>query len=271
MHDDIVQLRNFYRTPLGSTARRIIARRIRSRWQDVSGMDVIGLGYAAPFLRMFESEARLTAALMPQEQGVAAWPGEGPYRSALVPEARLPLRDMCAERVLVVHGLEYVEQRHDYLREIWRILMPQGRVMIVVPNRRGAWARLETTPFGHGRPYSVGQLEKVLAKAMFRSVSITPCLFMPPLRWRVITPAALAWERVGSIVWPAFSGVLIVEAMKQVYAGLREPVRRPAFKPIPAFPGLRPAMVPAPEQQKLGAARTVAREQEHCLLPDEVL
>lgn len=241
MHEDILRLRDFYQTPLGVTARRIIARRLRSRWPNVSGMEVIGLGYAAPFLGLFQSEARLTAALMPQEQGVLAWPREGPYRSALAPETQLPLLDKCAERVLVVHGLEYVDRRQDYLREIWRIMMPQGRVIIVVPNRRGAWARLETTPFGHGRPYSTRQVERLLLKANFQPVSVTPCLFMPPLRWRVVTPAALAWERLGFALWPAFSGVLIVEALKQVYAGLRQPVRKPEFAPVPAFPGLRPA------------------------------
>ena len=46
-----------------------------------------------------------------------------------------------AECMLSVHGLEHVEARHDYLREIWRVLMPQGRVIVVVPNRRGAWVR----------------------------------------------------------------------------------------------------------------------------------
>ncbi|MFY9642197.1 MAG: methyltransferase type 11, partial [Rhodomicrobium sp.] len=66
MYDDAARLRDFYATPLGQLARRIIARRIRERWTNVSGMDVIGLGYAAPYLRMFHGEARTTAALMPQ-------------------------------------------------------------------------------------------------------------------------------------------------------------------------------------------------------------
>jgi SAM-dependent methyltransferase len=241
MHDDVLALRDFYRTPLGQTARRIVASRIRRRWGDVRGMDVVGLGFAAPYLGMFHEEARATLALMPEQQGVIGWPKDGPFRSALAPETRLPLRDMCAERVLVAHGLEHVDGRQAYLREIWRILLPQGRVIFVVPNRRGAWARLETTPWGHGRPYSPRQLEKALAKAMLGTVSVTPCLFMPPFRWRVITPAALAWERFGLALWPAFSGVLIVEAMKQVHAGLRERVRKPIFAPVPALPGLRPA------------------------------
>jgi len=241
MYDDAARLRDFYATPLGQLARRIVARRIRERWINVSGMDVIGLGYAAPYLRMFHGEARMTAALMPQSQGVVQWPHEGPYRSALVPEIELPLRDNSAERVLSVHGLEHVEPRDDYLREIWRVLMPHGRVIVVVPNRRGAWAALDTTPFGHGRPYSVSQIEKLLRKASLDPVGVTPCLFAPPFRARVLPWAALAWERIGNRLWPAFAGVVIVEAIKQVHAEVRVLAKKRAFVPVAALGGFSPA------------------------------
>jgi SAM-dependent methyltransferase len=241
MYDTAADLRDFYASPLGKLARRIIAQRIRARWTNVSGMDIIGLGYAAPYLRMFHGEARATAALMPQSQGVVQWPREGPYRSALVPETGLPVRDMAAECVLVVHGLEHVETRAAYLREIWRVLMPQGRVIIVIPNRRGAWARLETTPFGHGCPYSAGQIERLLRQASLEPLGVTPCLFAPPFRARALPAAALAWERIGIRLWPAFAGVIVAEAIKQVFAEIRVPVKKPAFIPAPALPGLIPA------------------------------
>ncbi len=240
MYDDVSELRDFYATPLGQLARRIIARRIRDRWENVSGMDIVGLGFAAPYLRIFNGEARTTAALMPHAQGVLQWPREGPYRSALVAETELPMRDMSVDCVLVVHGVEHVEARHAYLREIWRVLMPQGRLIIVAPNRRGAWAQLESTPFGHGRPYSVGQIEKLLRNALFEPVGVTPCLFAPPFRARALPSAALVWERVGARLWPAFSGVIIVEAIKQIYAEVRVPAMAPAFLPIPALAGLSP-------------------------------
>ena len=72
MYDDVSQLRDFYASPLGQLARRIIARRIRAHWDNVSNMDVVGLGYASPFLQIFNGEARVTAALMPHRQGVRA-------------------------------------------------------------------------------------------------------------------------------------------------------------------------------------------------------
>ncbi|MGO9170615.1 MAG: methyltransferase domain-containing protein [Rhodomicrobium sp.] len=241
MYDDAARLRDFYASPLGQLSRRIIARRIRDRWPNVAGMDVIGLGYASPYLRMFYGEARTTAALMPQSQGVVQWPHKGPYRSALVGEIELPLRDNSVECVLAVHGLEHVEARQDYLREIWRVLMPQGRVIVVVPNRRGAWARFETTPFGHGRPYSSSQIERLLREASLEPVGVSPCLFAPPFRARALPFAALAWERIGMRLWPAFAGVMAVEAIKQVYRGVKAPVKKPAFVPVPALSGLSAA------------------------------
>jgi SAM-dependent methyltransferase len=246
MYDTAADLRDFYASPLGQLARRIVGRRIRERWSSVEGMDVVGLGYPVPYLRMFQGEARTTAAMMPASQGALQWPGEGPYRTALVPDIGLPLRDMSAECVLVVHGLEHCDHRAAYLQEINRILMPQGRVIMVVPNRRGAWARLETTPFGHGRPYSAGQIERLLRRASLEPAGVTPCLFAPPFRARALPFAALAWERLGTRFWPAFAGVIIVEAIKQVYAGIRVPVKKPAFIPVPALPGLSPARSGAP-------------------------
>ena len=43
----------------------------------------------------------------------------------------------------------------------------EGRALFVVPNRSGLWARREATPFGFGRPYSLGQLESHLKRGSF--------------------------------------------------------------------------------------------------------
>jgi hypothetical protein len=86
----------------------------------------------------------------------------------------------------------------------------------------------------------VGQIQRLLRDVLLEPVRTTPCLFAPPFRARVLPSAALVWERVGARLWPAFSGVLIVEAVKQVYAEVRVVVKKPVFVPIPALPGLSP-------------------------------
>lgn len=223
MHIDVVDLREFYARPLGAVVRRLVGARIRARWSNVSGLDVYGLGYAAPFLAVFRGEARRVGAIMPAAQGVIAWPREGRRQTVLSHEDDLPLPDSCADRLLVVHSLENTERLRPMLREIWRVLAPQGRVLVVVPNRRGIWARIDTTPFGHGRPYSRGQLTRLLRDAMLDPLDWTNALYMPPFNWQILLRSAVAWERMGTILWPALSGVIIVEATKQIYAGTSEP------------------------------------------------
>lgn len=226
MYPDVLDLRDFYKTPLGLAARRIITHRIRARWRETSGLSIAGIGYPAPFLRPFLGEAHRVIALMPQAQGAIAWPSPGPFATALVDETHLPLPDVSFDRVMAVHCLEHSEASTMMLREIWRVLKPEGRLMVVVPNRRGVWSRSDATPFGQGSPFSRGQIERRLTRSMFAVDSVNPALFAPPLQWRPVVHAAVAWERAGAFAWPMFSGVLIVEAVKQVYGRIPEPKGR---------------------------------------------
>lgn len=239
MYLDIVDLRAFYSEPLGRVARRLIGERLRRRWPSVAGDSILGIGYATPYLTDIAGDAERTLAFMPAAQGVVNWPRGGPNAAALVADDCLPLPDATVDRVLAVHSLEMVANANDHLREIWRILAPGGRVLFVVPNRRGIWARVETTPFGFGRPYGRGQLTALLRDALFTPLGWSEALAVPPIRRRLWVRTGSAWERIGTTLWPGFAGVIIVEATKQLYQGI--PARRQGRARQPV---LRPALIP---------------------------
>ncbi|WP_207482155.1 class I SAM-dependent methyltransferase [Arenibaculum pallidiluteum] len=258
MFRDAIDLREFYDTGLGLVARRMIRRRIREFWPDLRGQIVLGLGYATPYLRPFRGEAERVIAVMPASQGVEFWPPEGPSATCLAEESELPLPDMSVDRVLVVHGLESTEHLRPMMREIWRVLAGGGRLLVVVPNRRGIWARVDRTPFGHGSPYSPSQLKHLLRENMFVPERTGRALYVPPFRGRVLLGSAPAWEEAGDRWFKAFSGVNIVEASKQLYAGVpRRPVRvvhrRRVLVPLPGaareagFPEPAAALARPPE------------------------
>jgi SAM-dependent methyltransferase len=241
---DVVDLREFYASPLGQASRRLIARRIRSRWESASGATVLGLGYATPYLDQFRQEARAIVGFMPGEQGVVHWPADGGSATALVDEVELPVIDSSIDFVLVAHGLELTDHPNDMLKEIWRVLAPQGRALLVVPNRRGVWARFDSTPFGHGRPFSEMQLTQMLREAKFSPLGWSHALFVPPLQSGFLVRSAPAWERVGMWLSRGFSGVILVEAMKQVYAiSSGKKVKRLVPSLQPAL-GVRPILQP---------------------------
>ena len=226
MRPDVIDLNQFYASPLGQVARRLIRRRIREIWPNTSGLRVLGIGYATPFLRPFRDEAERLIAFMPAQQGVVRWPAEEPGLVALTDETELPLEDSSIDRVVMVHALEISEQVRPMLREVWRVLASGGRVIVVVPNRRGIWARVERTPFGHGYPFSPRQLTRLLRETMFSPMLAAHALYMPPTGWRTLIRAATALEKLGNRWSQVVSGVLVVEASKQIYAMTPEIARR---------------------------------------------
>jgi SAM-dependent methyltransferase len=218
MRVDVLALQRFYASPLGEAARRAAARRLNALWPHADGLDVLGVGYAAPLLERLRGDARRVVALMPAEQGVEPWPAHGPCLSLLSDEARLPLMDAVFDRVLMVHALEETDAVRPLLREIWRVMAPEGRLLIVVANRWSLWAQADATPFGYGRPYSRTQLTTLLADSMFEPVASARALYAPPSAWSPFVRAADAFERVGELLWPAQGGLLLMEAVKRLYA-----------------------------------------------------
>jgi SAM-dependent methyltransferase len=235
MSADVVDLRDFYRTGLGLVARRMIRGAVHRIWPDLRGLRLLGVGYTTPFLTV-AAETERTVALMPATLGVLGWPPKAPNLVTLADEGELPFADYSIDRVLVVHALETSEQAGAMLKEIWRVLAGGGRLLIVAPNRRGIWARLDRTPFGSGRPYTMSQLSQLLRDELFTPVASDAALFIPPVSKRVVLRAAPAWERVGKRWFPTFAGVVLIEATKQIYAkpiAVRAPRRRLVYAPAP--------------------------------------
>lgn len=214
MRVPVETLSAFYASRLGRVTVDMVGRGIAGLWPDVRGMDVLGLGYATPYLESFIGARRCVAA-MPATQGVIAWPADR-NAAVLTDEAHLPFDDAQFDRVLLVHALEDSADPAAMLREVWRITAPEGRVLVVTTCRQGLWAAGEHTPFGHGRPYSCGQLNAALHAAMFEPVAHNRVLHVPPVTG--LCGMAEVWERVGSRLWPRLSGVVMVEAMKRLYA-----------------------------------------------------
>ena len=221
---DIVDLRQFYATPLGVMAQKSIGQALSAVWRPLSDERLVGLGFATPFLDQFKPDSERTLALMPARQGAVHWPFGESCATALVFDEDLPLPDSSIDRMLLVHALEHCENASETLTEIWRVLAPGGRLVIVVPNRRGVWARVEQTPFGAGRPYTGGQLTRLLREHMFTPTAWSDALHYPPSQNKFVLRAAPALERLGRRFTPAFAGAVIVEATKHLYQGL--PVRQ---------------------------------------------
>lgn len=210
----------FYASTRGAVAARLLRERLARLWPDLTGQSVLGIGYTTPYLRQWRESAGRCIAATPAQIGAARWPAGQPNLSCTVGEDFLPFADLSFDRILLVHGLEAAQHVPRLLREVWRVLKDDGRVLIVAPNRHGLWAHVESTPFGQGRPYSAGQVGRLLTSALFRVERRDSALFVPPTRLRLVLRSARLAESSGRRVAPQFGGVTITEAVKDVYARL---------------------------------------------------
>jgi SAM-dependent methyltransferase len=210
----------FYQSPLGHIAARIIRQRIATLWPNLTGQSVLGLGYPAPFLPLWQHQAYACL------NATSAQHEPAPPGACTIDATHLPFPDLAFDRILVIHGVEPAIHDARLLRDIWRVLKDDGRILIVAPNRLGLWAHFDHTPFGQGRPYSRPQLDRLLASGMFRPERRDTALFTPPTNLKTLLKTSPVWEKLGHTLTPNLAGVTLTEAVKNTYAAL--PLTAPA-------------------------------------------
>lgn len=219
MSGEVHGLREFYESPAGQVTARLVRRQLLDMWPVLRAQSVLGVGHATPYLRLWREQASRCVALAPAQIGAGGWPPQEGGATVLASEDYLPFPDLSFDRVLLVHGLEAAENARRLLRETWRVLKDDGKLLAVVPNRRGIWAHFENTPFGHGQPYSPGQIGRLLERHMFRVERRRGALYVPPFRWML--RGGQAWESAGRRLWPEhFAGLLLIEAEKDAFAAM---------------------------------------------------
>lgn len=221
---DIVALREFYTTPLGQMVSSVLLKTVRRVWPDCAGDELAVLGFALPLLEDMKKDSKYLIPMMPGYQGAMAWPSSAPNRVLLVNEQRLPLEAESVNRLLVVHTLENSRGAGRLLEELWRVLVPGGRALLLVPNRRGLWAQAASTPFGCGQPYTLQQIGKRAGAKRFTLASYRTCLYALPVgrRWLIRFSPFMEW--LGAWLLPESGGVIAMEIEKQIYASIPEPV-----------------------------------------------
>lgn len=218
-------LKEFYKTKTGAFVKHVLCNHIQRLWPKVDGETVLGAGYPFPYMDLMEKADR-SIVFTPSSLGLYLWPEQTGQKnkSGVCDFTALPLHSDTVDRVLLVHGLEFLESPQESLEELWEVLKANGRLIIIIPCRAGFWSGSDKTPLGQGRPYSLAQLRSILKEANFVIESIHNALYTPPFRSNMMLQSFDWLEKVGDFL-PMFSGAYIVEASKQIYALPKDPAK----------------------------------------------
>lgn len=236
LQPDVLAIRQFYSSPVGLEVRKTLIQTIRRLWPSAPGDVLIGIGYTLPILRDYLGNAAVIGSFMPRSMGAIYWPADTANHSVLMEEMQLPLKDQSVNRVLVSHTLEHVPHINAFLKEIWRVLVPGGRAILLVPNRRGVWMKAAHTPLGSGTPFSIPQLRHRMAVTNFTFVRAETMLFFPPSSRRFMVKISQTLEWLGQMFLPGYGGLIMLEVEKQIYAAIPEPVEKDAMVRYAASP-----------------------------------
>lgn len=237
MRINVSDLKTFYGDLIGRIVRRIVRTHIHALWPDCKDLRMVGFGYASTYLKPYKDEAERVIAVMPRSMGVHYWPRGDKNLTCLSEEYSLPLETNSVDRIIVIHSLEFCDTINETYTELWRVLKSTGRMIVIVPNRLGLWARADWTPFGQGTPYSAIQVRRLLTDHQFVHERTRKILYVPPFRSQLFIRSAQFFEAMGQYIYSALCGLHMIEVSKQIYAekgkGQKEKVSIPVPKMLP--------------------------------------
>ncbi len=209
-------LRLWYKSVLGATLLENENRAIGAALQDLFGYYLLQLGQLTGEDLLAESRIRHRVVI---------------DNSALTIEQRpdlyaeldaVPVRSDSVDVVLLHHTLEFESDPHQVLREVDRMLVPEGHVVIVAFNPWSLWgvARLLRRRKGRtpwcGKFLGFNRLEDWVGLLGFDVVDVHHVFFRPPWRHEGVMRRLQFMEKAGARWWPVLAGANVIVAKKRV-------------------------------------------------------
>lgn len=211
------QLRDWFGQPLGQLISELEQSFLAEHLANVFGYHILqigSLGWNADFLSASRIRHHVLIEWDDQRDangiGLVARPGE------------LPICSDSVDVVVLPHTLEFEDNPHRILRESERILIPEGRLVVLTFNAWSLWGiwralrpHRKSVPW-NGHFLSQGRLRDWLSLLGLEIESTHGLFYRPPLHNWTLMRKLLFLELLGEHAWPVFSAVRITVAMKRV-------------------------------------------------------
>ncbi|MCB1792107.1 MAG: methyltransferase domain-containing protein [Gammaproteobacteria bacterium] len=203
---------DWFSSPLGARIAAVERDAIGGMLADVFGYHLLQIGEfggVPDHLDRCPIRRRLLVSENPATEGVETVTGEA---------CRLPVAADSMDAAVLVHALDFSPDPHQVLLEVERVLIAEGRMIVVGFNPYSLWGvwRLAARWRG-GVPWcghflSYPRLNDWLTLTGFAVERMDVMEFRPPMRSQRLESI----ERIGRQVWPMLAGIYVVRAVKRV-------------------------------------------------------
>lgn len=148
--------------------------------------------------------------------------GTQPARFLRGSAERLPIASDSVDVLLLPHTLDFTSDPHQVLREAERVLIPEGRLIVVGFNPLSLWGLWRLFRHRSGRVPWCGQfisprrLNDWLRLMGLEQELGLGLMFRPPLTSRRLMERARLLEPTGQRSWPLLGGAYVIQAVKRV-------------------------------------------------------
>lgn len=135
--------------------------------------------------------------------------------------ACLPFAARSIDAVVIPHVLEFTPDPGALLEEIERVLIEDGRLIVIGFNPWSLWGLWRLYPAWRNRPpwngrfHGTARLGRWLSMLDFELLEVDRFLFRPPCRHKNLLRRLLFLERLGKYCWPFFGAAYIMVAQKR--------------------------------------------------------
>ncbi|MFV9875495.1 MAG: methyltransferase domain-containing protein [Rickettsiales endosymbiont of Dermacentor nuttalli] len=219
----ILRLNNFYAGDKGQKTYKCINNAISTFWHNIKNEKILGIGYTSIYIQNFLNNYLISAnPFYPYTDsnilGEYIRNNNTNIMDCAIQEDALPFSNNAINRIMLIHCIEYSSNIHQLMKEVWRILIPGGKLLIVVPNKFSILSYVETDFFKRCNSFSIGQLYNLLYEHMFVPISTSSALFGVSNLYSTLLPFHSILEHTGQKSLLPFGGLLLIESTKLMYA-----------------------------------------------------
>lgn len=210
-------LRQWFKGSLGQDLLEMEKIRVNRVLSDLFGYHIVQIGYLTQYDLLVGSRISHKTILQLEEDT-----GYADVVDLICSDASLAIAADSMDVVFMPHVLEFTANPHQLLREVDRVLIGDGNLVILGFNPWSLWglwrlalAWRETPPWC-GHFYGFSRLKDWLSLLDFELLNVERFFFRPPLQKVNVMNRIRFLEKLGKYCWPFFGGAYIITARKRV-------------------------------------------------------